>query len=119
MVVKVLKERHPLCSLLQQIPPSLYSAKPVTGSPVKTVLGATILKDEKLKNRFALVLEWQICDLRNYIDLRKLHAKPNSAPFSMGVIARFMHNIAEDMEWLHDEHDIIHKDLKASNVLSD
>ncbi|KAG0558749.1 hypothetical protein KC19_10G051100 [Ceratodon purpureus] len=117
VVVKVLKEGYPLRSLLQQIPSSVLSAKDKDGSPLENILGATMLNDEKLKNRFALVFEMLICDLRKFIDDRKLRQNPDGPPFTIGVITRFMHKIAKDMECLHDEYGIIHKDLKASNVL--
>jgi serine/threonine protein kinase len=83
------------------------------------VVCGTLLKD----GSFAFLMQREKEDLRTLIDRnmkgmvwsmwRKLR---RCGPFSMEVAASLMYEIACGMEWLHD-HDIVHRDLKAANVL--
>jgi serine/threonine protein kinase len=77
------------------------------------VVRATLLRD----GQFAFLMVREKGDLRSVIDnimLRK--AGQDSGPFVTGVARRIMYQVAKGMDSLHNR-DIIHRDLKASNVL--
>ncbi|KAG0556737.1 hypothetical protein KC19_11G076100 [Ceratodon purpureus] len=78
------------------------------------VLCATLLKD----GRFAFLIAKEQQDLRQLIDRRRRHmtVNKNLGPFPKEVAIRIMHHIALGMDFLHS-YDIIHRDLRASNVL--
>jgi hypothetical protein len=81
------------------------------------IYGGTLLRDERFKNRFAFVMKRQWGDLRKAIDLQMLGKKNHGAPFAYAKQMLLMLRIAEDMRDLHQQLGIIHRDLKASNVL--
>jgi len=87
------------------------------GGPLIHLKGGTIMKDEKFKNRFAIVIERQVCDLRKLIDDQMLRKNNRGPPFTISLVTKFLHKIASDMVSLHYRYGIIHKDLKAANVL--
>lgn len=67
--------------------------------------------------RFAFLMQKEQFDLRTLIDqAMKLRPNQNCGPFSNEVARSSMEQIARGMMWLHDL-DIIHKDMKAANVL--
>jgi serine/threonine protein kinase len=67
--------------------------------------------------RFAFLMQKEQFDLRTLIDqAMKLRPNQNCGPFSKEVAGSSMEQIARGMMWLHDL-DIIHKDMKAANVL--
>ena len=43
--------------------------------------------------------------------------QPDNSPFPIEQAIQLMRSIAEDMKTLHEIHGILHRDLKASNVL--
>ena len=86
-------------------------------SKLECLHGGTVLKDERLKNRFAFVMKRQWGDLRTLIDAQMLKKKNRGLPFSIEIAQRLMLNIARDMRTLYQRNAIIHRDLKASNVL--
>jgi serine/threonine protein kinase len=77
------------------------------------VVCATLLED----GRFAFVMQREDTDLRKLIE-QKLRAGQGEGgePFPREVAENFMYEVAKGMEWLHGE-GIVHRDLKASNVL--
>ena len=72
-----------------------------------------LLKD----GRFAFLMVKEHFDLRNLIE-RSMKSKINKdcGPFSKEEAEVMMYDIALGVDWLHG-HDIVHRDLKASNVL--
>lgn len=82
------------------------------------IKGGTLLKDERLKGQFAFVMDRWWGDLRKLIDIRMQRNKNQGPPFNNDQILDLMRDIAWDMESLHSGHSmILHRDLKASNVL--
>ena len=98
-----------------------YTADPFDGlkkrEPLHCIYGGTLLKDEGFKNRFAFVMNRQWGDLRKLIDAQMLKKKNHGPPFPPKITAELMFNIARDMRNLHQGCGIVHRDLKASNVL--
>ena len=73
----------------------------------------TILKD----GRFAFLMEKEDFDLRTLIDYNMaLKCGKKCVPFSKKEAELLMYQVAMGVDWLHGQ-DIIHRDLKASNVL--
>ncbi|KAG0625194.1 hypothetical protein M758_2G035200 [Ceratodon purpureus] len=66
--------------------------------------------------RFAFLMKREHKDLRKLIDQRMLEIGQGEGPFSKEDGELIMYKIACGMNWLH-ERNIIHRDLKASNVL--
>ena len=77
-----------------------------------SILGATLLND----GRFAFLMPRCWGDLRKLIDLRMQKNHNQGAPFTSAVTTQIMLQIAHGMRGLH-EHGIVHRDLKAANVL--
>jgi serine/threonine protein kinase len=86
-------------------------------SKFECIHGGTLLRDERFKNRFAFVMKRQWGDLRKVIDLQMLGKKNHGGPFPFKIQRLLMLNIARGMRDLHQKSGIIHRDLKASNVL--
>ncbi|KAG0588652.1 hypothetical protein KC19_2G259700 [Ceratodon purpureus] len=73
----------------------------------------TLLED----GRFAFLMKKEHLDLRRLIDDKMKLISPNKCgPFSKEVAEELMFDVALGMSWLHSR-DIVHRDLKASNVL--
>ncbi|KAG0588634.1 hypothetical protein KC19_2G257800 [Ceratodon purpureus] len=73
----------------------------------------TLLQD----GRFAFLMVKEHLDLRRLIDNKmRLKGANNCGPFSKEKVEKMMFEIAIGMSWLHS-HDIVHRDLKASNIL--
>ncbi|KAG0609943.1 hypothetical protein M758_7G026200 [Ceratodon purpureus] len=119
LVLKVMKGGCPLQSLQRQWPCGMLKNFLASHlGPLSYIAGGTLMKDERLKNRFAFVMLRKWGDLRKLIDLRKLRNKNKQVPpFTIKQVKRLMLYTAMDMEILHEKHDIIHRDIKASNVL--
>jgi serine/threonine protein kinase len=133
LVVKVMKKGYALRSLQRQWPlgmlnfarsscdfrenPVSVSGRTFKGS-LAWIKGGTLLKDERLKGQFAFVMDRWWGDLRKLIDIRMQRNKNQGPPFNNDQILDLMRDIAWDMESLHSGHSmILHRDLKASNVL--
>jgi len=79
--------------------------------------GATLLKDKRFFGRFAFVMDRQWTDLRTWIDQRMMEShNQGGAPFTTRQVQEFMASIAADM-WVLHKQGILHKDLKAANIL--
>ncbi|KAG0625440.1 hypothetical protein M758_2G055500 [Ceratodon purpureus] len=71
-----------------------------------------LLKD----GRFAFLMVREHEDLCCLIERRRLEIGEGRGPFTKEVCEVIMCRMAQGMQWLH-EHNIVHRDLKASNVL--
>ncbi|KAG0586745.1 hypothetical protein KC19_2G113700 [Ceratodon purpureus] len=71
-----------------------------------------LLKD----GRFAFLMQKEHEDLRCDIERRMLEIGRDRGPFTKEGGEMIMYKIAKGMHWLH-EHNIVHRDLKSSNVL--
>ena len=76
------------------------------------VLYGTLLRD----GRFGFVMVREEKDLQSLIDCNMLEVGHGCGPFPKEKAEEIMYRVALGMEWLHN-HGIIHRDLKASNVL--
>ena len=76
------------------------------------VLFGTLLRD----GRFGFLMIREEKDLRSLIDCNMLEVGDGCGPFPKEKAEEIMYRVAQGMEWLHS-HGIIHRDLKASNVL--
>ena len=118
LVMKVFKEGCSLEDLQKQWPPGmLRKATASTETPfyngVRSSLGVAML----LKNgRLAFQMGRMWGDLRKLIDLKMLHNGNQAPPFSHFRPLFIMYDIAQGMRSLHKDN-IVHRDLKASNVL--
>jgi hypothetical protein len=81
---------------------------------VCNILCGTLLKD----GRFSFLIQREQEDLRTVIE-RNMNLKTdlNHGPFPKEVAERIMYDVALGMYWLHSRN-ILHRDLKASDVLS-
>ena len=117
-VVKVFKMEGVSLEDLQQQWPLGMLLKPSTsqhGSYVNSgssVGGGYMLKDGSFV--FVMVRHWG--DLRKLIDLRMQHNSNQAPPFTIEKALEIMDWIAKGMRGLHVDN-IVHRDLKASNVL--
>ena len=115
-VVKVMKGDCPLQAFQRQWPVGMLcnASKDRVKGPLMWIQCGTMID-----NRFAFVMVRQWGDLRKLIDL-KMQLHNNLVPpfgFNFKFVTNMMLCIARDMQALHDKYGIIHRDLKASNVL--
>ncbi|KAG0554775.1 hypothetical protein KC19_12G117800 [Ceratodon purpureus] len=124
-VVKVFKKGTLVQHLQQQWPNGLFKmeaervertmlGKPLRGRHYCQVYCATLLED----GRFAFVMVKEDEDLRTLIDRKMLERGRDCGPFQKEVVEEIMYRVAQGVNHLHSL-DIVHKDLKASNVLVD
>jgi serine/threonine protein kinase len=126
-VVKVMKEGFSVQSLQSQWSPKLrrrlsqskgcgetlaMTDASVHGTGTSSIIGGTLLQN----GRFAFVLDKYCGDLRNLIDLRMQEKGNHGPPFDERVAVRIIGQVARGMYTLHKSN-ILHRDLKASNVL--
>ncbi|KAG0586750.1 hypothetical protein KC19_2G114200 [Ceratodon purpureus] len=76
------------------------------------VMNGILLKD----GRFAFLMIREEEDLRCHIERRMLEIGQERGPFTKDEGEVIVCRIAKGMQWLH-EHNIVHRDLKASNIL--
>ncbi|KAG0558404.1 hypothetical protein KC19_10G025800 [Ceratodon purpureus] len=79
-----------------------------------SIYEATVLKD----GRFAFVMKRYWGDLRSLINLKVGNNNSRGPPFSHAKALSIMLEIAKGMKELHDR-GVLHRDLKAANVLID
>jgi tetratricopeptide (TPR) repeat protein len=77
---------------------------------VVRLIGCSYDKKEK---QGMLVMELMECNLRSLINAKKCGS---SSPFDVSVAVNMMIQIAEAMEYLHEQ-GVLHRDLKSSNIL--
>lgn len=132
MVLKVFKKGFYLQELQSQWPPGMlhrlaeinkyvegaggstfYAPELLMGGNAVELRGGTLLDD----GRFAFLMQKHEWDLRSLIDHRmKEIRRQDPGPFSVERATELMYKIANGMMELH-KHNIVHRDLKASNVL--
>jgi serine/threonine protein kinase len=118
-VLKVFKEGWSLEDLQQQWPPGMLLKTLASGesSYGSDDGGSRIFCGMMLKDgRFGFLMLTYWGDLRKVIDLRLQHNGNQAPPFSDETALKIMHTIASGMRGLHRDN-IVHRDLKASNVL--
>ncbi|KAG0599014.1 hypothetical protein M758_12G120200 [Ceratodon purpureus] len=124
-VVKVFRKGTLVQHLQQQWPNGLFKmnadiiertklGKPLGGRHYCAVQCATLLED----GRFAFVMVKEDEDLRTLIDRKMLERGRDCGPFQKEVVEEIMYRVAQGVNQLHSL-DIVHRDLKASNVLVD
>jgi hypothetical protein len=116
-VLKVFKQGNALEYLQHQFPQGMlhnsdYSGFGFEHYAIKNVLGGILLKD----GRFAFEMWGDWGDLRKLIDMRMQQNGNCCPPFTDEEVGHILLDIAKGMKQLH-KNKIIHRDLKASNVL--
>jgi hypothetical protein len=123
-VVKVFRKGTFLRDLQLQVPTGYldHRAQLVLGTGDRTtfrprffssVVHGILLQD----GRFAFLMAKEHFDLRYVIERNtKLRSSRGRGPFSKEEAELIMYEVALGMDWLHS-HNIVHRDLKASNVL--
>jgi hypothetical protein len=115
-VLKVFKEGYLLRDLVQQLPHGMLRNRPYGWSFYAAnaclINGATLLNN----GRFAFHMRKYWGDLRKLIDFRMQRKGNQSPPFTHPEVGGILLSVATGMQQLH-KCDIVHRDLKASNVL--
>lgn len=117
-VLKVFKHGSSLQDLQQQWPPAMLltaktSGRYMTSSGRTCAIGGGVMLHD---GRFAFHMMRMWGDLRKVIDLRMKRNGNRAPPFSGLTVLKIIYLIADGMRGLHNDN-IVHRDLKASNVL--
>ena len=113
--LKVFKEAFFLRDLEKQWPQGMLQRFDSGG--IVTRKGVLLYDGTLLPNgRFAFRMQKCWGDLRKLIDLRMKQNHNQCSPFTDDEAFRIMFDIAQGMAYLH-ESNVVHRDLKASNVL--
>ena len=115
-MVKVMKEGFRLRDLEKQWPLGMLQNQTETGAYITSdcclIHGALLLKN----GRFAFWMRKYWGDVRKLIGMRMQLNCNQCPPFTSKEVGYIVKSIASGMEDLH-AHKIVHRDLKASNVL--
>ena len=120
-VVKVFKmEGWTLQEVQKQFPPAMLQRASTLGDGfyhcARAPGFAISLGGMMMEGRFAFWMTRHWGDLRKLIDLRMQHNGNQAPPFTAVTTMRIIYSIAKGMKGLHEDN-IVHRDLKASNVL--
>jgi serine/threonine protein kinase len=114
VVYKVFKHKSSLQDLQKQWPDEMFEHLSTLNASVCVCSMETALLCEDGRLAFKLPKYWG--DLRTLMD-RRMHRNNNQRPpFTKAQVKQIMFDIATGMLNLH-QHNILHRDLKASNVL--
>ncbi|KAG0562292.1 hypothetical protein KC19_9G134400 [Ceratodon purpureus] len=121
LVAKVWKAGVPLKHLERQWPPQMLSqlSQESVVWPFKNICGGVFIREGEFTNRFAFVMERFRTDLRSEIDyimLELLKKKIHGPPLVPDEYISMLRTVAVDLVDLHDA-GVVHRDIKASNVL--
>ncbi|KAG0557081.1 hypothetical protein KC19_11G100700 [Ceratodon purpureus] len=110
VVFKVFPRGYHLRDLVKLWPEGAFSSPFIRGTKIEHVM---LLPND---GRIAMVMERAWGDLRRLIDMKKQANGNRGPPFNTEDVFDKMRWIAYEMKWLHED-DVVHRDLKASNVL--
>ncbi|KAG0557084.1 hypothetical protein KC19_11G101000 [Ceratodon purpureus] len=110
VVFKVFPRGYHLRDLVKLWPEAAFSSPYIRGTKIEHVM---LLPND---GRIAMVMRRAWGDLRRLIDMKKQANGNRGPPFNTKGVFDKMKWIASEMRWLHED-DVVHRDLKASNVL--
>ncbi|KAG0562116.1 hypothetical protein KC19_9G119600 [Ceratodon purpureus] len=110
VVFKVFPRGYHLRDLVKLWPEGAFRSDYIRGTTIEHVM---LLPND---GRIAMVMERAWGDLRRLIDMKKQANGNRGPPFNTEDVFAKMMWIGSEMRWLHED-DVVHRDLKASNVL--
>ncbi|KAG0601269.1 hypothetical protein M758_11G097600 [Ceratodon purpureus] len=110
VVFKVFPRGYHLRDLVKLWPEGAFHSDYMRGTKIEHVM---LLPND---GRIAMVMSRAWGDLQRLIDMKKQANGNRGPPFNTKDVFEKMWWIASQMRWLHED-DVVHRDLKASNVL--